>query len=459
VTAWSRIRKRPLAIVLLLGAAVGFALLLAPSPLSAKGRMDAWATRYVELVLSLGNIDAKEVDGYFGPSGLDVRERLPRRSADELQSDAATLLAELESDRSQENASRRERLQGRVKRLLALLGIIKAPKSLSFDQEAQRVYGVDAGAPDDFRRRAAIQQLEALLPGDGTLASRVNSFRNAFVVPAEKRDRVFRRALAECRARTLAHWPLPGKERLDVIWSNDIAAAWHQYHGGYRSTLKLNPLSVALIGSAVDVACHEGYPGHHAQFLVMEADAGKIGPPIEDTIVLTRSSESVLREGAANYGVDLVFPLADRVAFERNVLFPLAGFSPELADKYVQVHHLVGELALSVMPILSRYRDGLIGADAAARALEEEALISSPRALLGFVDEFGAYAIGYTVARDRIRNHIEVRSGGNASHEWRLLRRIMSAVDVSVLSSRTPAEASHEFPSLRSARDRDHHPV
>lgn len=437
--------------------AVGAALFFSPPPPSPAERMDAWAARYVSMALSLAHIDSKEVDSYYGPPELDARSRSGTMSVDELRADASKLLDELESDRKQEDLPRRERLHARVARFVALLEIIEAPNALSFDQEARRVYGLVANVENGNQRQLAVVQLEALLPGDGTLASRADSFRNRFVVPAEKREAVFNRALGECRTRTLAHWSLPKDEKVEVEWSDAVPAASHQYHGGYRSTLKINPLSVAFVGSAVDVACHEGYPGHHTQFLVMEAASGKRGLPIEDTVVLSRSPESMLREGAANYGIDLAFPLEDRVVFERDVLFPLAGFPPELAEKYVRVHHLISELALSVMPILSSYRDGSIGFDAAARALEDEALISSPQALLRFVDQVGAYAAGYTVARDQIHNYVEARSGGRPSGQWRVLRNILSNVDVSALGQQSPA--ARVFPLPRPQRGLSHDPA
>src|SRR4029453_8815802 len=142
------------------------------------------------------------------------------------------------------------------------------------------------------------------------------------------------------------------------------------YEGGHHSTLKVNPVAIAYIGQMLDVACHEGYPGHHAQFLVMEADAGPAGLPLEQTVALMRSPANVLREGAANYGVDLAFPAEERLAFERDVLFPMAGFPVAEAERHAKVHRLVSDLALSVMPILREYRDGTLAFNSATFRLE-----------------------------------------------------------------------------------------
>ena len=49
---------------------------------------------------------------------------------------------------------------------------------------------------------------------------------------------------------------------------------------------------------------------------------------------------SVLREGAANAGIDLVFPFAERLTFERDVLFPIAGLSASEAETNLRIHTL-----------------------------------------------------------------------------------------------------------------------
>ena len=44
------------------------------------------------------------------------------------------------------------------------------------------------------------------------------------------------------------------------------------------------------------------------------------------------SPQSLIAEGSANFGIDMAFPAAERVAFERDSLFPLAGLDPSLAE-------------------------------------------------------------------------------------------------------------------------------
>ena len=407
--------------------AVCILLLLGAGPLAAAppDRTESHARRFVTLAITLTRLDGQEIDAYFGPANLKPPNGGATPSPDSLRDALLRLRADLKADAP---SPRRDRLATRVDHLIALVGILRG--RLSFTQEARQVYGVTLPAQDTVALGRARAELARLLPGGGSLTARVDAFRDRFLIPEARRKAVFQRALAECRARTAAHWPLPRGEKLEIEWRDGPDAAWHHYAGRGRSVLRINPAAVAYPGTALDVACHEAYPGHHAQFLMMAAQKG--GMPVEDTVVILQSPEQVLREGAANYGVDLAFPQKDRVAFTRNILFPMAGFAPAEAEKYVTVHRLVGELALSIMPILRDYRDGKMRFDKAAAVLERDALISSPRALLQFTDALGAYTTGYTVARDLVRDCVEAR-GAKGDDRWAVLRAIVAKLDLSVL--------------------------
>lgn len=392
----------------------------APDPLDAQGQ------RFVELATSLGHLYPREIDAYWGPPQLDMRHRGPTPSLPMLRQAMAQLRGELARNAQ---SQRRDRLADRLDHLLALLDVIAKPHALTFDQEARQVYGVVMQPPDPAVQARALKRLDHLLPGHGDLASRLSAWRARFAIPDNQRRTVFLRALTECRARTLLHWPLPKDERVDVVWSADVPAAWQRYRGHDRSQLDINPAAVADPGTALDVACHEAYPGHHAQFLMMSAN----GLPIEDTVVILRSPDQVLREGAANAGIDLAFAPPARLAFTRDVLFPMAGLDRRDAAAFVQVHRLVGELALSVMPILRDYYDGRLASGDAMAHLMLDAQISSPEALLEFTHDLGAIVTGYTIARNIVATCIVTRAGNG--DRWSVLKNIVADRDTRILAS------------------------
>ncbi len=390
------------------------------------------AETFVSLALRLGAIPGHEdeVDSDFAPGSLHPSAGQKPMELDSLVADADALVRSVEREDRAAVTERSARLLAQVRSFAALVHVIARPRRGHFEQEALRVYGMSVHRADQARSRQALAVLDAALPGPGDLSQRLATFYRDFVVPPDKRAAVFDRALQECRRRTAAHWPLPRSEKLEVRWTHDVPAAWHRYSGQGVSTLQLNPDALALIGSAIDVACHEAYPGHHAQFLLMEQAAGADGLPVEARIVLLRSPASVLREGAANFGVELAFPFEDRVAFDRAVLFPLAGLNPELARQYETVHALVDQLSSSAAPILADYRDGRLSPAEASTALAIDAQISSPAALLEYTDRYGAYVLGYTAARDRVRDYVSGQSRRTGDDPWTVLRRVVAEPDL-----------------------------
>jgi hypothetical protein len=487
--------------VLVLLVVVGVALLASAAPPAS--RLDTLATEFTRVALAFGQHKPDEVDSYFGPASLRPPASSPHIPLVVLSQRAHHLVAELAADRP-EARDRRARLAAEAQALATVIdeqAAVAASHAAShphpsFDDEAQRTYGmtpdtaaggdavaatataatataatapasgnaqVDAratgtpGSLDAARIDAALASLDRMLPrrvsAAPTIAARFDEYRKGFMIPADRRRAVFAAALDACRTRTAAHWALPAGEQLDVKWDLAAPAAWHRYEGRGRSTLTINPAAVVFVDTAIDLACHEGYPGHHAQFLLADRlalDGAAGAPPIEETVALLRSPVAMLREAAANYAVDLAFPPEERLRFERDTLFPLAGLDPTSAANYFEVRRLVRALEPAIMPILRDYRDGRLSAADAADRLERRALVSSPQALLRFVDDLGPYVLGYTVARDRVAAYVASQTRAGHGDAWQVLAALLMAPDpAAVLSARDPlsAPSSLAFPT------------
>lgn len=426
-----------LALLAVAGGAVAFHRLGAAGTPSTKA-LDAEAQDYVRLALAYARTDPKVLDTYYGPADLK-----PRDGASLTPAALRAGLAALEQSLDRAPATPRgDRLRDKVATLQALVDLSHHAGATGFAEAAKRIYAVSIEAPDAAAMDGIRRQLDRELPGTGDLADRLDAYRARFRIAPGKRKAVFERALAECRRRTAEHWPLPSDEALKVKWSDGVAAAWHSYEGGDASTLEVNPEAVAEVGTSLDMACHEGYPGHHAQFLSEAAVHPGQPLALEDRLILTRSPDQLLREAAAEYGVELALPPDARTAFLRDSLFPLAGFDPGEAARYVRVHRLAGELGQASTPILRDYRDGEITFFDAAFALRHDALIQNPRGLLNFVDDNETYVLGYSFGHARVKRCIEARAGqapGAVAARWAALHAIVAGHDVSALQGRSCA--------------------
>ena len=384
------------------------------------------AHSYVAVALALGRYAPAEVDSYFGPAALQRRAtQTAPATLPQLSDQVAHLLQQVRRSQAEHPEPRRARLLGKILDLQRVIESLKATRQLSFDEQARQLYGIELAGLELAAPTQLLTELDGLLPGAGTLVDRMNLWRQQTLIAADRRAGVFERALQECRLRTLQQWPLPSEESLQITWTRKTPAAWHRYQGQYQSQLQINPDAVAYFPSVLSVACHEAYPGHHVQYLLLEKAAGEAGLPVEDAVVLLRSRQSVLLEGAANLGVEMAFTQSQRLGFERDVLLPLAGLSSDIAEKQAAIGRIEVQLATSILPILRDYHDGRLSRDAAVQRLQSEALLPDAGPLLDFTSNLGAYVIGYTAARDLLRSAITERVAANGSTAWAEIKHVI----------------------------------
>ena len=109
-----------------------------------------------------------------------------------------------------------------------------------------------------------LARIDRLVPGEGPLAQRVDAFMDRFVIPRERLDAVMRAAIAECRRRTVAHIPVPPGESFTLEFVTGRSwSGYNWYQGNYHSLIQVNTDQPVRMGRAIDLGCHEGYPGHH----------------------------------------------------------------------------------------------------------------------------------------------------------------------------------------------------
>jgi hypothetical protein len=177
----------------------------------APDSLDAVARDYVRMTLEIGEREEGYVDAYYGPAEWREAARADPRSLEELASAAAVLHARvlaLPAPADPLVARRRDFLLAQLTAARTRLRMIRGER-LSFAEEAQGLYGVDPEILPLDHYTPILARIDALLPGPGPLADRVEDFQNRFVVPADRIDAVMRAAIDECRRRTLGMFRSP----------------------------------------------------------------------------------------------------------------------------------------------------------------------------------------------------------------------------------------------------------
>ena len=397
------------------------------------------AERYVRLVLAVGQHDADYVDAYYGPPEwrkAAEAEKLALAAIDQqaeaLEKDIAAVTASTPVARDAELwVLRRQYLARQMSALRARVSMLRGTR-LTFDEESRALYDAVAPVQAEAEFATVLKQLEARLPGDGALIERYDRFKQAFVIPTARVDRVFREAIRACRDRTLAHVELPTEERFTVEYVTGKSwSGYNWYQGGYKSLIQVNTDLPIYIDRAIDLACHEGYPGHHVYNVLLEKHLVRDRGWIEYTVYPLFSPQSLIAEGTANYGIEVAFSPSDRMTFEREVLFPLAGLDGKRVQEYYDVLALVDRLSYAGNEAARRYLDGTIDRAGAVAWLEKYALYAKPRAeqRVKFIDQYRSYVINYNLGKDLIRAYLTRKAGrqASASRLWAEFTALLSS--------------------------------
>ena len=399
------------------------------APMRAQNtNMNQLAEKYVRLVLAVGQHDADYVDAYYGPPEWRKEAEAQRLPLTEIASRATALgrdIAAAATPGDEMIRLRQQYLSRQLESLRSRVSMLMGTK-LRFDEESKALYDATAPTHTETDFAGVLAQLESHLPGNGSLVERYDAFRSSFVIPRERLDAVFKAAIDGCRSRTLQHITLPPGESFTVEYvTGKTWSGYNWYQGNYRSLIQVNTDLPIYVDRAIDLACHEGYPGHHVYNELLEKNLLLERGWVEFSVYALFSPQSLIAEGTANYGIDVAFPRADRLDFERRVLFPAAGLNPENATQYYEVLALVDKLSYAGNEAARRYLDGRIDAKAAAEWLERYGLYSRPRAeqRVRFVDQYRSYVINYNLGKDMVAAYIE----SHGSDRWAEFARLISS--------------------------------
>ncbi len=400
-------------------------------------KMNSIAEDYVNLALRIGQYDQNYIDAYYGPESWkpielteDQKTNFPTSEFLEKADDLIDQLSEIDSAKLDELSKLRyQYLSKQIKSMEGMIFYLSG-KEMTFDEESRLLY--DATAPSNSVQyyQSILDSLDSELPGEGSIYDRYNNFRNQFVVPVEKLESVFNAALEESRTRTIKYIELPAGENFSVEYVTDKPwGAYNWYQGNYQSLIQVNKSLPIYIDRIIDLASHEGYPGHHVYNLLLEKNLLNEKGWKEFSVYLLYSPHSLIAEGTANFGINIAYPDNERIEFESKFLFPLAGFNPADAEKYYKILRLTEALDFSENEAARNYIDGKFDKAETIDWLKKYSLMSQERAenIVRFIETYRSYIINYNVGKKLIKDFIENSAAAkNKAERWKLFERLLS---------------------------------
>lgn len=394
--------------------------------------LNSVAEDYVKIALAFKRYDGDYVDAYFGPEAWLSEAENQVIALQDLRANAQRLVNTLNaSGQTTQQEIIRFRQSALTKRLLSMLlrMDMSEGKTVPFDEESRILFDAVAPSHDAEYFQAIINDIDSLAPGEGTLSQRIDIFRQQFVIPKNNLDTVFQAAIDECRRRTLEHISLPDDESFSIEYVTDQPwSAYNWYQGNHYSLIQINTDLPIFIDRAVDLGCHEAYPGHHTYNVLIERDLVNNRGWLEFTLNPLYGPQSLISEGSANFGIDMAFSDIERRQFEKQVLFPLAGLDASAADRYYDLLDALSQLDYSGNEAARGYLNGTLSEEQTIEWLVNYALSTPERAeqRVRFFETYRSYVINYNLGRDLVEDFITQRAGDDRNQQWQEFERLLS---------------------------------
>lgn len=402
------------------------------SPLAAGAdSIDAVAKQFVEVGLQFQNHDPLPYI-FLGPAEWRATAKANPQTLEETLADIRALRARLDALPATDDALEQRRRRDLGERLLAVQTrgeILNGQPPASFDDETQKLFGVQAPHYSEAHFRELVAELDRLIPGSEPLVERVASFRDRFIIPRDKLDRVIGRAMQECRARTLEQFDLPANEAVKLNLTGDMPwVGFTEYKGDSHSIVHLNHDVPVHIERAIELGCHEGYPGHHVHASLIQDRLINGRGWVEYNYISLVGPLAVVAEGAASFAMELAFTRQERMQFERDVLLPLACLSDEGLETYYHYVDLIEQLNYARNEVARKYLFEDMPRQLAIEWLMEFGLETAGTAAtrLNVIDAQRSYVVTYNFGRTMIDNYLKSKGKIGTPESWQHFYQILT---------------------------------
>ncbi len=252
------------------------------------------------------------VDFYFGPKKLrKIVDNEAITSPSKLLTDCITLQEKLFMQGF--NKARERYLEKMLIAMRTSIEILKGVE-IPFKTEFLRQFDVTLQPVDESKLENLKEELNEVYTGSGSLEERMAELRVQRKVPEAKVFELFQKAvnITEKRTKELFVDLLPKREQiiLQLVRNNNNEVKWSFYEwylGHFRSRIEINPNFNMFWSLFLSAAAHEGYPGHHTEFIIKEQRLYHELNQFEHSLLLIHSPKLIISEGIADLAVNMLF--------------------------------------------------------------------------------------------------------------------------------------------------------
>jgi len=276
-------------------------------------KLSEYGKRFLRLPLRIDKHNKGYVDFYIGPKKLrKIVDNEAITSPSKLLTDCKALQKNLFKQGYDKKRERYlEKMFTAMRTSIEILNGVEIP----FKEQFLRLYDVALQPATKSELDNLKEELNAAYGGLGSLEKRMNDLRVRRTVPEGKVFELFKNALNITRARTKELFVdlLPENERINLDLAknnNNNKIKWTYYNwylGNFLSRIDVNPNFNMYWTLLLSAASHEGYPGHHTEFIIKEQRLYRELNQFEHSILLLNSPKLIISEGIANTAANMLF--------------------------------------------------------------------------------------------------------------------------------------------------------
>jgi hypothetical protein len=377
--------------------------------------LEVISKEYVKLGLAIGQYDPYFVDAYYGPDSLRPssipKTLIPKDSLLMVIDSMKAILGKIILN-PKTNDTIKIRAKWITNQLTAFNMRIRlfTGENFDFDEESLQLFSIKAPTFNEQYFQSLVAKLDSALPGKGSIQERYQKLSNRFIIPKEKVATVIETAIAEARRRTKEYLKLPEGESIKIEYMTGKSwSAYNWYKGNYTSLIQVNTDLPLNICDALDlVVCHEGYPGHHVYNMMLEKKLLNDRGWLEVSIYPLFSPQSFISEGAADYGVRMVFPGQEYNRYIKNVLIPIANIDTTGIDTFFKVQSFYSKFDYAFNEVARGIINGKFDDEEILKWQKNYMFMTKlSNQTLPFIREYGSYVICYNYGEDLVTSFIE----------------------------------------------------
>ncbi len=258
------------------------------------------------------------IDYYYGPEKLRQIVCCEFLTAPNvLLNDSNDLLKQLGSQ-----GFDKERIRYIEKLLIAMKTSIEIliGSPISVKDQISRLYDVSIQPINESKLYDLREDFNKAYEGTGSLEERLKELRIRRKVAKSDVFDLFKKALkiVKNRINELSTNFLPKDETIIIDLVNqkkEDEVKWSYYNwylGNYTSRIEVNPSFDIYWSSLLSAAAHEGYPGHHTEFVIKEQDLYRRQFQFEHSLLLLNSPKLIISEGIASLALNVLFSYRDQ---------------------------------------------------------------------------------------------------------------------------------------------------